>query len=276
MTPLRDRLLILLPCVLLSLAQAGVAAGQTVAADEDDAAPQAVEPDFAIINLPTTLRLPRHKGSFRLTHRFQGNLRQESFSRQAGNLFGLDNGAAIGLEFRFAVARHVQAAVYRTNIDKTLQFHGKFDPVRQSAATPVSVSALLSVEGRDNFQENRVPAVGAVISRTVGGTAALYAVPMWVHNSAASSGAVRNTALLGLGGRLRVRPNMFLAGEISPRVAGFKAGQREFGLAFEGRAGGHVFQLNVSNAHGTTFGQTAAGGFPEALFLGFTITRKFY
>src|SRR5215212_5181805 len=143
-------------------------------AEDDDAALVPAEPDFALINLPTTLRLPLHKGNFRLTHRFRGNLRDESFGHQASNLFGLDEGAAIGFEFRFAVARHLQAAIYRTNIDKTLQLYGKYDPIAQSAAMPVSISALVSVEGRDNFQENHAPALGGVVSRKFHDSVAVY------------------------------------------------------------------------------------------------------
>lgn len=246
------------------------------AAEDDDAALIPAEPDFVLINLPTNLRLPRYRGNFRLTHRFRGNLRDESFGHQASNLFGLDNGAAIGFEFRFAVAKHLQAAIYRTNIDKTLQFYGKYDPIAQSATMPVSVSALVSAEGRDNFQENRSPALGGVVSRRIGEAAALYAVPMWVHNSAAASGITRDTGMLGVGARVQVRPRLYVLGEVSPRIAGFKPGQTEYGFGIEGRVGGHVFQLNFSNAVGTTFGQTAAGGFANSLFLGFNLARKFY
>ena len=100
-------------------------------ADDDDAALVLAEPDFRVLNLPSTLRLPRHGSNFQLTHRFNGNLRHDSLGGNAGNLFGLDQGAAVGFEYRFGVARHLQAAVYRTAIDKTFQFHGKYDAIRQ-------------------------------------------------------------------------------------------------------------------------------------------------
>jgi hypothetical protein len=37
-----------------------------------------------------------------------------------------------------------------------------------------------------------------------------------------------------------------------------------------------VFQLNVNNGQGTTFGQLARGGFPDSLYLGFNLARKFF
>ena len=46
--------------------------------------------------------------------------------------------------------------------------------------------------------------------------------------------------------------------------------------ALEKRVGGHFFQLNVSNALGTTMAQIAQGG-PQQnnWFLGFNLSRKF-
>jgi len=109
-------------------------------ADEgDDAELVLAEPDFRVLNLPSTLRLPRHGSSFQMTHRFNGNLRQGNFNGNASNLFGLDQGAAVGFEYRFGVARHLQAAAYRTLIEKEFQFHGKYAAVRQAKSVPVSL-----------------------------------------------------------------------------------------------------------------------------------------
>ena len=76
-----------------------VAAAQSTT--DDDGALDLAEPDFTVVNIPTTLRLPLHKGNFHLTHRFNGNLRLGSFGEQASELFGLDRGATIGFEFRY-------------------------------------------------------------------------------------------------------------------------------------------------------------------------------
>src|SRR5262249_42860743 len=139
-----------------------------VVQQEDDAVLDPAEPDFVVVNLPTTLRLPLFKSNFRLTHRFAGNLRNGSFSQQAGNLFGIDQGAIIGFEYRFAVAKHTQAAFYRSGFNKTIQLYGKYDALRQQGAMPVSMSALVSIEGTNNFRDQYAPAVGLAISRQVG------------------------------------------------------------------------------------------------------------
>src|SRR5262245_25712009 len=106
---------------------AATPAASLVDTDDDDAVLTPAEPDFVVVNLPSTLRLPLWKSNFRLTHRFAGNLRNGSFGQQAGNLFGIDQGAIIGFEYRMAVAPHAQAAFYRSSLDQTLKSYGKSD-----------------------------------------------------------------------------------------------------------------------------------------------------
>jgi hypothetical protein len=247
-----------------------------VPADDDDAAPVLAEPDFRVLNLPSTLRLPVRGSNFQLTHRFNGNLRRGSLGGNAGNLFGLDQGAAVGFEYRFGIARHLQAAVYRTAIDKTFQFYGKYDAMRQGNSMPVSLSALVSVEGADNFQERYSPALGLVISRMAGDRLALYATPVWVHNTAALLNIERDTVFVGVGGRVRLSSTVYVVAEVAPRAGGFSPDEPAYGFGIEKRAGGHLFQLNFNNGQGTTFGQLARGGFPNSLYLGFNLARKFF
>jgi hypothetical protein len=257
-------------------AQRQTSTQSNLAAGADDGELVLAEPDFRVLNLPSTLRLPVRGSSFQLTHRFNGNLRQGGFDDNAGNLFGLDQGAVVGFEYRFGIARHLQGAVYRTGMDKTIQFSGKYDAMRQGGLIPVSVSALVSVEGADNFQERYSPALGAAVSRTIADRLGVYATPVWVHNSAATLNIDRDTFFVGVGGRARVSSTVYLVGEVIPRVSGYGPDKPAFGFAIEKRAGGHLFQLNVGNGQGTTFGQLARGGFADSLYLGFNLARKFF
>jgi Membrane bound beta barrel domain (DUF5777) len=253
-----------------------VSAASAQGSADDDAALDLAEPDFSVVNLPTTLRLPVGKGDFHLTHRFAGNLRQGDFGDQLGDLFGLDRGATIGLEFRYGVARHLEAIVHRSSFEKTIQLSAKYDAIHQADAMPVSISGLVSVEGPDNFKERRAPALGAVVSREVGDRLAVYASPVWVHNSAAAIGEKRDTFYVGLAGRARIASTVYVVAEASPRVAGYVSGQVEYGFGIEKRAGAHVFQLTFANTFCTTLGGIVRGGSPETLYLGFNLTRKFF
>jgi hypothetical protein len=274
-----------------AFAQTAAPAAQQQSTDDDDRLPKLVEPDFTVIDLPTTLVLPHRTFNFRLTHRFLGNLRQGSFTDNLENLFGLDNGAIIGLELRYAPIRHLQVIFYRTNLSKTIQFTGQYDAIRQGPSSPVSASAVVSIEGTNNFRSHgddegegehdhgvatghRSPAIGGVVSRHFSDRLAVYAMPMWVHHVIPDP--ARDTFYVGIGGRARLSRNVYVVGEVSPRLNGYAPGDPEFSFGIERRAGGHMFQLNFGNSLSSTFGQTAAGGFPDTIYMGFNLGRKFF
>jgi len=276
--------------------------------DEDDASLNLAEPDFTIVNLPTTLRLPRLKSAFRVTHRFTRSLSDGSFSDLASELFGIDNGAQIGLEFRIGVMRGVQAGVYRTSAGKTIQFFGQWDAVRQRNAVPLALNLLASVEGINNFHKGTTvaqedneyaTALGALVSRTIGDRAAIYLNPSFVIHSnvystagclehiehghlfpeceaAPTKGIDSNTLMVGVSTRVRVTPKLYLVGSWSPRVTGYKPGTALKTFGIEKRLGGHSFQLNFSNSLGSTMAQHARGASNNNdWFMGFNISRKF-
>ena len=217
-----------------------------------------------------------HAGNFHLTHRFNENLRAIGFGTQLSNLFGLDQGATIQLEYRFGVMKHLEAIVSRTNVDRDIQFSAKYDAFHESASTPLGLSMVVGVEGGNNFKERHAPAVGVVFSRTLANVAAVYATPIWAHNTLPVAAVTQNTFYVGLGTRVRIVPTVFVVAEVSPRVSGYAPGDAEFAFAFEKRVGAHVFSLTFANGAATTYGQLARGGNPGSLYLGFNLARKFF
>jgi len=247
------------------------------AADDADRDPNASQPDFTIVNLPTTLRLPRMTSAFRVTHRFLRPLGQDDFGSLADDLFGLDNGAIIGLEYRFGLMSGLQAGILRTS-DRTIEFFGQYNVLNQRSGSPVGLGVLASVDGTNNFRDSYSPAFGLAVSRELGDHGAVYVEPVWVHNSNLIdlAGEDNSSFLVGLGARLRIRPTVYLTGEFTPR-AGYSPGAHQGSFAIEKRAGGHVFQLNFSNGFGNTMGQLARGGTAsDDWYLGFNISRKFF
>jgi hypothetical protein len=247
--------------------------------DDPDRDLNLAQPDFSLVNLRTTLRLPRFKSAFRVTHRFGRPLGQGDFGDLVSDLFGLDSGAIIGLEYRFGLFRGGQVGIHRTS-DKTIQFMGQYDLRRQTDTFPIGINLLAAIEGRDNLQENHSPTLGVLLSREIGDVAALYVEPMWINNSNTEPEELvddNDTVMIGLGARLRIRPTVYLVVEGSPRVSGFDSGVTHASFGIEKRSGGHLFQLNFSNGLGTTFAQLARGGFEgNDWHLGFNISRKFY
>jgi hypothetical protein len=241
--------------------------------------PRATEIELNVINLPTTRSLARHGSYFRLTHRFARDLRRGSFGQLAEDLFSLDNGAIIGLEYRFGLADNLQVGVHRSILNKTIQVFGRFDAWHQSDTAPVSLSLVGSIEGLDNLTERHQPAIAAALSRSVGSHLMLYTMPAFVARTARADGIIEgsseHTLMIGLGSRLQVRPSVFVAGEYTPRVAGHDPGRGTWAVAVEKKTDGHTLQINFTNSSGTTLGQMARVGSEHDIYLGFNITRLF-
>lgn len=265
-----------------------------VAYDEDLDLDRA-EPDFTVVELPTNLRVPRHKLAFRLTHRFARRLGDGDFSDLLADLFGFDGGAQIGLGLRFGLFRGTQLGIYRTS-DRTIQLHAQQELLRDGEG-PLGVSVAGSVEGLNNFGlsdwppgaeplHEFSPSLALVLSKKLGTRAAFYVVPYWVGNTRivpSSPGDDDSSFVLGLGARIRLTGAMAVVGEYHPRLAGYRgdlgSGDPDslatFGL--EWRVGGHAFQLNFANALGTTPAQVARGAQGlDGWYIGFNLTRKFY
>jgi hypothetical protein len=242
--------------------------------DWDDYEIDPVEPDFVVVNLPTTLRLPKHRFAFRVTHRFARGLTEGDFGDLVGDFFGFDGGSETGLGLRFGLLAGTQLEVYRSS-NKTMLFQLDQSLVRQGSA-PVGVALRLGIEGRDNFSEEYSPNAAVVVSRKLGRRAALYAVPTFVGNARIGQDD-ESSLILGLGARLLLGSGVAVTGEWHPRIAGVTDRRDIFAFGIEKRVGGHAFQINFSNDLVTTPGQIARGqAEPDDLFIGFNITRKFY
>lgn len=258
------------------------AAVSTATQDDPDRDVNLSQPDFTLAALPTTLRVPRFGSSFRITHRFGRPLNEGDFGDLLGDLFGLDQGALIGLEYRFGLIAGGQIGIHRSS-DKTIQFMGQYNVINQRNGAPFGIDVLVAVEGQDNFSEHHAPTIGLLLSRELNDRGALYLEPMFVNNSNPLPGELstdNNTFMIGLGARLRVRPTVYVMIEGTPRVSGYDPGVHQVSFGIEKRSGGHLFQLNFSNGLGTTFGQLARGGFKtddsNDWHLGFNISRKFF
>jgi hypothetical protein len=246
------------------------------AQSDPDIPVDALQPDFTLAALPTSLRMPKGKFAFRITHRFTRPLGAGNFGDLAADAFGFDGGAQIGLELRYGLLPGTQVGVHRTS-NKDIQFFGQHNFMNERDGRPIGLDGIVTIEGGDNLQEHYRSAIGAVLSRKAGRYAALYAEPMWVANSNPDDVGDNSTFMLGLGGRLRVRPSWYLVAEVTPRLAGYDPGANQISVGIEGRSGGHLFQINFSNGFGTTLGQLAEGTLNyDDWYIGFNISRKFF
>jgi hypothetical protein len=200
--------------LLLSLLIAAPAAAQTAAAAAPQGQPaqdpsvdlqtNVAQPDFTLSALPTTLRLPKGKFSFRLTHRFTRPIAEGDVGDFFADFFGFDSSARIGLELRYGLLPGTQVIVHRTN-DRTIQFAGQHEFLRfmRNPSAPAVVDAVVAIEGGNNFSEDFSGTVGAAISKEFTGRGAVYLQPLMVFNTRPlnSTASDEHTFLLGVGGR---------------------------------------------------------------------------
>jgi Membrane bound beta barrel domain (DUF5777) len=236
----------------------------------------ALQPDFTLVALPTTLRVPKGKSAFRVTHRFTRALGQGDFGDLLSDFFGFDNGAQIGLELRYGLLPGTQIGIHRTS-DRTIQLFGQHNLLNERDGKPVGLDALVTLEGAENLSEHHRSAIGLIFSRSLQRAGSVYVEPIFVANANPFETGDEHTVMIGLGTRLRLTRTAYLVAEITPRIAGYDPGDHQVSFGLEGRAGGHSFQINVSNGFGTTFGQLAGGGVSyDDWYIGFNISRKFF
>ena len=255
----------------------------------------ATEIDQTLVNLPTTLELKSHKSYFRLTHRFARDLGQGSFGDLVSDFFSLDNGAVMGLEYRFGLTSTLQAGVHRSTLGKTINAFGRWDAIRQGERSFIGVSPMLSIEGQNNLRLDPQPGFSVTVSHAHGSRLSLYATPTYVHNAhtetlrllheghehagieqdAADESTATDTFFLGLGARARILDTVAIVFEASPRLAGYAPAVASWNAAIEKMTRGHVLQINVGNNFNTTPGMLARGGVANEVFLGFNLSRKF-
>lgn len=270
---------LLVVTLLVSLAQPlraqPPASGPPQGGGDPDTRVDLLQPDFTLVALPTTLRLPSGKWAFRVTHRFTRDLTEGDLGDQLSNLFGLDGGSLVGLEVRYGLRPGTQVSLHRTS-DKSIQLLAQQSLLDERDDRPFGLAAIAALEGADNLSEHHRGVFGALFSKALR-RAAVYAEPMLVVNANPLDAGDEHTLMLGLGGRVRVSESMYLVTDFTPRLAGYSPGAHQVSFGVESRRGGHLFQITVSNGFGTTFGQLARGA-PDydEWHLGFNISRKFY
>lgn len=297
--PGRSLLCLTFALVASSFICANAAAQQVSGGQEPapEAAATVKQLDQAVVNLGTTLPLEKHKSYFRITHRFARDLRRGTFGQLAEDLFSLDNGAIIGLEYRFGITDALQAGLNRSILGKTIEAFGRWDGWQQSGDRPIGLSAKVSIEGQNNLRVDPQPGFAATISH-VRGPVALYVMPAFVkdahtptlrllHEGHSHGGEdedaaeeitgedKNDTAFVGMGTRIRLRETMSFVAEVSPRVYGYRPDRAAWNVGIEKLTRGHVLQLNVGNSFGTTTGQVARGGSNHDVYMGFNLSRKF-
>ena len=128
--------------------------------DDPDRDINLAQPDFTLAALPTTLRLPRYKSAFRMTHRFGRPL-------GAGDFGDLRRGSVRARQWRGHRPRIPlrplprRAGRHPSHVER--QDHSVLRPVRHQEPArrlPDRLRRLASIEGTNNFKDSYSPGLG--------------------------------------------------------------------------------------------------------------------
>lgn len=252
--------------------------------------------DVRLINLPTTLPIPKGSLWSDFTHRFPfGEPSNQS------ELFGLDSFAAPSFGFIYGLTDRVQIGAYRspTNLGRPIEVFAGVSLFNELKGDPVSVMARVALEGRDNFQRNFATSFELTFARSITRHAQVYVVPTVTVGDrpigfAPNQNLPGETATaLGVGAAVNIRPTVAIMAEANLRLneasryvgefSGIHRPSFGFGIQKVSESRKHSFSLTFTNGFGTTFSQRSmtrgiigADDTPQGLTIGFNLSRRLF
>jgi hypothetical protein len=215
-----------------------------------------------LVNLPTTKAIGRHDLLFRVSHRFYPTVRSGY-----DTYFGLNGPAYILVSLGYGITDNIDLTVGHSNLthEFELTLHWL---VAEQENFPCSVALTaggnwitLKQEGKKTLRsENMKFNIGGIMARQVTDDLSLEVVPAYSSNTDPLQPNSKGTLAVGVGGRYIVYNNTAIIGEWVPVVDGYKANSNSCGIGLEYKAGGHVFQVVLSNCFGLTADQYLPGG----------------
>jgi len=228
----------------------------------------------------------RKKGvlDFIISHRF-GTLNSGSYE-----LWGLDN-ATIRLGLEYAVTDRLYLGLGRSSFEKTYDGFAKYRLLRQldGAGMPVSVTWFSSIAlktirnqpGDPSFEQKLASTHQLLIARKMSPGISLQLMPTLVHKNLILEQETNNQAIaMGVGGRVKVSPRVALVAEYYYQFQKIgDASVNPIAVGFDIETGGHVFQLQFTNATAMVpkgfIAETTNDFFDGGIHFGFNISRTF-
>lgn len=237
-----------------------------------------------LINLPTARTIDKGHFLFRVSHRFL-----QPFRDGYDSFYGLDGPSLILLGFGYGISDRLGLSLGRTNNYQEVEFGVNWLMLNQDSPKGPPFSAAVyageslvtqSYPGRALFAaENLKFNLQLCLSSRLTDRFSVLLVPCFSTNANHWEPNSQNTIALGLGGRFMVMEDMSLIAEWLPVLSGYSAGSSGWGIGFEKKIGGHVFQFFILNSAGLTSDQFIPGGDLKLkngdFRLGFNIFRTF-
>lgn len=264
--------------------------------------------DTRVVNVHSVETLPKGKLDVRISHRFG-----DMFGDNGGwpTFYGLETAADVAIGAEYGFSDNFNFGIYRTKgagstpegqaslrqllngVVKLRLLHQETDGGQPFSATAVGTASLSTstrIEGNDNLIRSfpkfahRMAFNGSlVIARKFGERFSLQVIPGVTHRNLVPFAGENTIFSLGGAFRYQVSRVLGLVGDythpFSNTITSENGYSPALGVGFEFDTGGHVFQLNLTNATGIfetdyipyTTSQWSDGEFR----IGFTISRWF-
>lgn len=252
------------------------------------------------INSQSVETLKKKNLDFRVTHRF-GDISGSDGGFH--NWWGLDNSSDIRIAFEYGLSDNLMIGLGRSKGSGTVveiidgfikyrvltQGNEGGSPVsvtfvETSSATAMKASTdLASGANVDNFTKRLTYTSELLIARKFGSRFSAQLMPLFQHRNFVSSDDENNLLAVGFAGRMKMTKVFALSAEYflvagnDTRSGGVFSNPLSFGLEMD--LGGHVFQIDLTNAKG--IGENQFIPYTGSLWrdgqyrLGFTISRPF-
>ena len=257
------------------------ASGHGLSAEDKPAADRAFDtPAFfgtQLLNLPTTTTPDKGDFLVRIAHRFSDRV-EEGFD----DLLGLDSYANIFLGVGYGITDNLAVSIGRARFDKEFELAADWLVAEQGkgAGFPISIALHGGVDLVTESLPDEAKLFAMVsLSRQLTRRLSVLVVPAFVTNANHWDLNPESSFSLGLGARYMIFKEFSIIAEWVPVLAGYGDVEGGWGLGFEKKIGGHVFQVFINNALGLTAAQVLPGGDYRLgdfdFRIGFNIFRKF-
>ena len=229
-----------------------------------------------------------HKGNldFRIMHRFG------YINTGINQLYGLDN-ATMRISFDYGITDNTTIGFGRSTFLKELDIFLKQRIVQQSTgenAMPVSIviaagatlwTQEVFTETKPGFSDRSSSYIQLIVGRKFSSIFSFQLSPILLHSSnPANTGGIQNVFAMGGGARLKITKRMAITMDYHyPFGILDSVTFAPLGIGIDIETGGHVFQLQFSNATGMNerayITQTTGNFFKGDIRFGFNLSRIF-
>ena len=254
--------------------------------------------DTRVINAHTTEVLPRGKMDIRIGHRF-GDL--AGANGGWSTFYGLEYATDVCIGGEYGLRKNMTVGLYRSkgasDLRKNVSLFAKTRLFQQSDKLPVSATLLTlatvttmknannpdQIANFKNFGDRMAYHVGLMVSRKFGNRFSLQLAPSYTYHPTRFSDDVNGIFAMGAVAKIQLNKHngIILDATVPLTNATYNSNKRQpiLGIGWEVETGGHVFQINFTNAEGImetdyipyTKAQWGKGEFR----IGFTVSRRF-